>query len=138
MEIKKRDIFYKSGKKKFLSIGAGCVIFKDNKVLLVRGKNGTKFKFPGGHINDDETIKDAAIRETVEEIGVKAEIISEPFFFLFELDNETDIILINYLAKIISGTPKTNNEIEEIEWLDIKNLPETFDNVKPTIEFFKK
>ena len=137
MEIKKRSIVYKGGKNKLLSIGASCVIFKGNKVLLVRGTGGTKFKFPGGHVDDEESIRQGAIREAKEELGVKVEVYGEPFFYLFKLDKSNDIILINYLAKIVTGTPKTNSEIEEIAWFDIDNLPETFDNIVPVIAFFK-
>jgi len=118
-------------------MGSTCVIFKDSKILLVRGKGGTKFKFPGGHIDDEETIRQSAVREAKEELGVQVEVYGEPFFYLFKLDESTDIILINYLAKIVSGTPSTNSEIEEIDWFDIDNLPETFDNIKPVIAFFQ-
>lgn len=137
MEIKKRSIVYKDGKSKLLSMGSTCVIFEGNKVLLVRGKGGTKFKFPGGHIDDEETIRQSAVREAKEELGVSVEVYGEPFFYLFKLDESTDIILINYLAKIVSGVPSTNSEIEEIDWFDTDNLPETFDNVGPVITYFK-
>lgn len=138
MEIKKKDILYKDGTKKLLSIGSTCVIFKADKILLVRGRGGNKFKFPGGHIDDEETIRDSAIREAKEEIGVDVQILGEPFFYLFEFDENTDIILANYKAEIVNGEPEPTTEIEEIGWFEIDNLPEVFDNVRPVIELFRR
>ncbi len=137
MEIKKVKLFDKSGNSKLLSIGSGCVIVKDNKVLLVRGKGGDKFKFPGGHITDDENFKQTAIREVQEETSLNVKIYGDPYFYLFKLDEETDILLIHYLAEIISGEPKATTEIEEIKWFDMDKIESTFDNVPLTLEFFK-
>ena len=138
MEIKKQSITYKNGTQKLLSIGAGCVIFKNGKVLLVRGKGGTKFKFPGGHVDDEETIHQSAIREAEEEVDVKVEILGQPYLYLFQFSESTDVILFSYLSKIISGTPKAHTEIEEIGWFERDNLPDVFDNVAPTLDFFQK
>lgn len=139
MEIKKKDLIYKDGTQKILSIGASAVIINDGKVLLVRGKGGDKFKFPGGHVDDEETIRQSAQREAFEEAGIEIEVIGEPFFYLFELDSTTDIILINYLANIKTGNPEPNTEIEEVKWFDLNKLPENmFDNVAPVLNHFKK
>lgn len=137
MEIKKVQLSYKDGKSKKLSIGSTCVIIEDNKVLLVRGKGGNHYKFPGGHIDDTENFKTSAIREAKEEIGIDVEVSGDPYFFLFEFNEDTDIILIHYRAKIINGKPQTTDEIEEVEWFDIDELPEnTFDNVRPVLNHF--
>lgn len=47
------------------------VIRKDNRILLEkRNDSGSNWKFPGGHVNDDENILDACKREALEELGV--------------------------------------------------------------------
>lgn len=55
-------------------IRVGVLLFKDNKILLVKHvdpKNGfTFFVSPGGQIENDESLFDAAIRETFEETGL--------------------------------------------------------------------
>lgn len=51
---------------------SGLLIFCENKILLLKPKglaNG-HFSIPKGVIEDNESIKDAAIRETQEEIGL--------------------------------------------------------------------
>lgn len=135
MEIKKVPLL---GSEKLISIGSGCVIIKDGKVLLVRGKGGTSFKFPGGHIDDNENFKESAKREVLEEINCEVKILADPIFYLLQVDN-LDIILIHYLAEIVKGTPEPTTEIEEVKWIDIDNLDvEVFDNVKIVLQRIKE
>ena len=51
------------------------VLVKENRVLLSRRRNtgfhDGEFSFPAGHIKPDETLIQAMIRETREEIGIK-------------------------------------------------------------------
>lgn len=51
-----------------------CFLIKDNQILLAMKKRGFaagKWNGAGGKMDDrDETIRDAAIRETGEEIGI--------------------------------------------------------------------
>ncbi len=139
MEIKKVELLNKEGLEKFLSIGSGCVIINNNKVLLVRGIGGDSFKFPGGHIKDDENLKQSAQRECEEEIGCKVETVGDPTFFLFKASDDLSIVLVHYMAKIVEGEPKPTTEIDEIQWFDVNKLPlNVFENVKPVLDFFKK
>ncbi len=55
----------------------GCIIIKDDKVLLISAKdnNGNLiWSFPKGHQEEGETDIETAIRETKEEIGLDVEI----------------------------------------------------------------
>ncbi|WP_066163279.1 MULTISPECIES: NUDIX domain-containing protein [Metasolibacillus] len=60
-----------------LGIRSAVVIEENNNVLLIkRIKNGqTYFVFPGGQVEQDETIEQAAIREALEEVGVVVELL---------------------------------------------------------------
>ncbi len=52
----------------------GAVIFyrtkQDTKILLVKNSNGRYWSFPKGHIEDDETEQETAVREIKEETGL--------------------------------------------------------------------
>ena len=56
-------------------VGVGILIHKENRVLLVRRRNahgdGT-WSTPGGHLDAGERPEDAAVREALEETGVRA------------------------------------------------------------------
>jgi 8-oxo-dGTP diphosphatase len=50
-----------------------CFVIRDGQVLLIRKKRGLgagKVNGPGGRIEPGETARDAAVRETREEVGV--------------------------------------------------------------------
>ncbi len=55
-------------------ISSGGVVIFGNTILLLKKFNGD-WVLPKGRIEKNETIKDAALREVLEESGVKAEII---------------------------------------------------------------
>jgi len=50
-----------------------CYVIKNGKILLIRKKRGIgagKYNGPGGHIEQNETPLECAIRETREELGI--------------------------------------------------------------------
>ena len=49
------------------------------KILLVKHSDYDKWVQPGGHIEDDETPEEAAVREVFEETGLKITLIGEHF-----------------------------------------------------------
>jgi 8-oxo-dGTP diphosphatase len=56
-----------------MRVRAGIVLIKENKVALIeRHRAGLNyFVFPGGGMDDGETPEQAAIRETMEELGIE-------------------------------------------------------------------
>lgn len=63
------------------TLGAGCLVIEDNKVLLVKpnyGKAKDCWILPGGFVEDGEDLHVAGLRELREETGQAGEIVS-PF-----------------------------------------------------------
>ena len=56
-----------------MSYRAAIILIKDDKVALIeRHRQGlTYFTFPGGHVDEGETPEQAAVRETMEELGLE-------------------------------------------------------------------
>ncbi|HEY7601408.1 MAG TPA: NUDIX domain-containing protein [Methylomirabilota bacterium] len=55
-------------------IAAGAIVVRDDSILLVRHSDpagGTFLVAPGGGVLEDESVADAAVRETFEETGVR-------------------------------------------------------------------
>lgn len=54
----------------------GVIVFKDNKVLMVR-QNSYEWSFTKGHVEAGETEEETALRETKEEANVDVKIIGD-------------------------------------------------------------
>ena len=59
-----------------MSYRAAILLLQDNKIAMIeRHRQGLHyFTFPGGHVDEGETPEQAAIRETMEELGLRVEL----------------------------------------------------------------
>lgn len=123
---------------------------KDKKILLVKHADYDKWLQPGGHIEEDETPEEAAIREVYEETGIKITLLGEHF------PREDDLIRPlgvqcnrkengnRFIDIIYAGIPnnvevslKKNDESIEIGWFsrnELDRLP-IFPDVKITMDY---
>ena len=96
------------------------------KILSTKSKGKTKYYIPGGKRESGENDEQTLIREIAEELSVTiipntAEYIGT---FSAQSDGEKEginVIMTCYKAKY-SGNLKANSEIEEIKWLNYKDL----------------
>lgn len=111
----------------------GTIIIDDNKVLIIKQKQGF-YGFPKGHIQFDETEIETAIRETKEETNLDVWIDETKRYSLnYIIDNQIDKEVVYYLAKPISKNIKIQeSEIDDILWIDIDKVIDilNFDNMK--------
>lgn len=112
----------------------GIILKQDNRVLLVKRINtdwaSGQWNFPGGLLEENETLIAAAAREAHEEVGV---IITQTDLQLVHVmqvqKNEShtkDIIGFYFLATKWEGAPINNepHRHSEISWFAIDALPE--------------
>lgn len=105
---------------------AGCVIVKNNKILMVKEakkKCYGQWSFPGGHVEENELITDAAIREVYEETGCKVKLTGVlPISTVYLKEKET-AIMIKFTADIIEENIKFDTkEILDVKWLDLDKV----------------
>lgn len=124
---------------KKIIIASGPVIVKEGKVLLdISGKD--KFwKFCGGIIKKNETLKETALRRAKEELGINIKIIEETPFIMHTLkpdDEKIDVILVHWFSAY-SGEITKGKDVEKWEWFDIKDLPDNLGpNIVPALKHF--
>lgn len=125
----------------------------NKKILLVKHHIFDKWVQPGGHIEENETPEEAAIREVYEETGLKISLIGERF------PREDDMIRPlgiqcnrkengdKHFDIIYVGTPnnldaplKISDESKDIGWFTRKELEnmKVFPDVKITVDYILK
>ncbi len=107
--------------------GAFALITNEaGNILLVRSITDPKYlnvwSIPGGIVEDDETFEQAAVRETLEEVGLTIELSKQ----LSVVDSvENNIRAITFKATYISGDIQLQtHEIETAEWFTIEEAKE--------------
>ena len=115
--------------KKPLSVAIASVT-NNNNILLIKRKNepyAGKWAFPGGKIEHGEHISEAAIRELLEETGIKAKF-EKHLGCVSEHLIEEGKISNHFILHVCELTPKTL-EIKEgsegkVKWLSLDNMDE--------------
>lgn len=106
----------------------GCIIVKNNKVLLIKQVTGN-WGFPKGHVEKDETEYETALREVKEETNLDVKIINNKRYtmnYLTERGSYKQVVL--FVANEIGGNIKRQEEeIDDIKWLSYKDALETVD-----------
>ena len=102
----------------------GCILINsENKVAIVYRKYRDDFSFPKGHLEKDENILDAAIRETEEEIKRKVKLISEEEICKEEYSSFEGEIVVHYYLGFDDGESDNDSEdVHDLIWCDIDNV----------------
>lgn len=118
---------------KHIISAATIVINEQNEILLIKGPR-RGWEMPGGQVEEGESLKAAAIRETKEESGVDVEIIK--FCGVFQ-NVQQSITNTLFLAKPIGGKPSTTLESLETGYFPIKVAIDmvTLPNFKQRIKY---
>ena len=114
------------------------VLTYDNKILLikrVRGEYVGLWGLPGGKIEKNEHLSEAAIREIFEEAGIQAEFINHLAIVSEHLIKDGNVIQ-HFLLHICRLTPKsiniTNNQEGELSWFDLDMIERMKDQIIPS------
>ena len=118
---------------KHIISAAAIVINNKNEILLIKGPR-RGWEMPGGQVEEGESLKTAAIRETKEESGIDIEVVK--FCGIFQ-NVERSICNTLFLGKAIGGEPTTSAESLEVGFFPIKKALEmvTLKNFRQRIEY---
>lgn len=100
---------------------AHVAVFKDKhrKVLLTQKNSVPMWVLPGGHLEEDESFEEAAIREYKEETGLVITILGLKSIYRHKKNIEKRV----YEGKIIRDRIKINHESRAINWFNVNKLP---------------
>ncbi len=127
------------------------VINEKKEILLIKRAlqllRGGKYALPGGFLDRDETTKEAAVRELMEETGIEGEV-----DFLFKIEDSPERLNeegrggrqnvdMIYVIKKTGGEFKDNDEVSEIKWFSFEDLPKekdfAFDHRDVIMKYFQ-
>jgi 8-oxo-dGTP diphosphatase len=114
-----------------VALAVSVAVERDGKYLLVLRANPPArhmYAFPGGRVEPDEALEDAALRELEEETGLRA---SNPRpFARFDLTSESSgssgFLLTVFLADDPGGEARALDDAQAVGWFtacEIKDLP---------------
>lgn len=98
---------------------------EDGAILLIRRTDNGNWALPGGKIEMRESVAMAAVRETLEETGVKCEVTglagvySDPGHVIHYTSNDEvrREFAIVVTARPVSGEPTPSEESREVRWV---------------------
>ncbi len=119
------------GHKKIILNCAGALIVKDDKILFQRRADNGKWGLIGGLLELNETYEEAAIREIREETGLEVRL--ESFLGIFHNHDmiwsngdQAQVIAAYYVASIVKGEPRVDEESFELKFFGKDEIPELF------------
>lgn len=121
-------------------ITTDAFIIYDNKVLLVKRKLepfAGMWALPGGHLNYDETVEEACVREVKEETNLDIRIVC-----LFGVFSNPDrgpyqrVTIVYEVACNDASGLKAGDDASEVGWFDFSNLPKLAFDHEEIIKLF--
>ena len=142
-----KDIRQKIGHAPIFCPGSGAIIYQNEKVLLQKRADNEKWSIHGGAVELGETYLQGLERELKEEINVKP--INPQLMgiytgknFYFEYPNGDkiyDSLCVFLVEKYEGNLQMDNDEVADLQWFNLENLPEQLDNEDRLIlQDFKK
>jgi 8-oxo-dGTP diphosphatase len=120
-------------------VGVGAVIVRENRVLLIRRGQPPllgEWSLPGGVLECGETLREAVVREALEETGLVVE--SEEMLGVYERiipddphDDKPDeqkkiryhYVLLDFLCRAVGGDLRAGSDASDVRWFTQGELP---------------
>lgn len=113
-----------------IQICIAVVIEKGNKILLIREERDKSYEkskglwtLPVGKVDKKESLVDAVLRETREEIGYNIKLNGiVGVYQLFSVDKKDQVLGVAFRAKLMKKKKSRPSEFRNISWINIKDI----------------
>ncbi len=93
---------------------AAAVVREDGKFLAIKRRDNGRWELPGGVLEPGETASAGVVREVEEETGLLVEAVRLTGVYQ---NMARDILALVFLARQVSGNPRTSDESVQVDWL---------------------
>mgnify|MGYP001590121320 FL=1 len=113
---------------RFMDFGmtADIIVEEGNNVVLIKRKNEPykgSWEFPGGFVEKNETVEEAALREVTEETSLKVrlkEILG--VYSSADRDPRGRVATVVFVSEKIGGKLKASSDAEDAKWFDVTSM----------------
>jgi len=125
------------------SVTADGIVLKGNEIVLIkRGKEPFKgsYALPGGFLNYGERLEECAVREVLEETGVKTKVVELVGIYSSpDRDPRGHFVTAVYHLEPVGGMLKAGDDAKDAEWVPLDKLPKfAFDHGKIVQDFLSR
>ena len=99
----------------FVAAG-GLVTNSQGQVLVIKSPRYGDWEFPGGQVEESETIPHALEREVFEETGIVVRVKS--LVGIYSNTRQPSIVNMDFICEYVSGELTTSEESTQVEWVD--------------------
>ena len=111
-------------------VAVGAIVFKNNRVLLVRRAQPPSqdlWAIPGGRVKIGETLQEAAEREILEETGIIIQA-REPVYAFDYIERDGSApprfhyVIIDLIADYVRGEARAGDDAADVRWVAAEEL----------------
>ena len=94
----------------------GLVTNASGQVLMIKSPRYGDWEFPGGQVEESETLTHALAREVFEETGITVSVKS--LVGVYSNTRTPSIVNMDFICEYVSGEPRTSDESSQVEWVE--------------------
>ena len=108
---------------------AGCILInkKDKTIALVYREKYNDYSFPKGHLEEGETLKECALRETAEETKRECKFLKEEPIYIEEYVTKggENVLLTYFLSEDVCQSSNNSLDTHETIWVPFEDVYST-------------
>ena len=105
---------------------AGCIVLDVNNktIALVYREKQNDYSFPKGHLEENESLEECAIRETAEETKRDVVLLEKDYIYIehYETPSGENVEMYYYLAEDIGPSNNTSTDTHPTIWIPFNEV----------------